>query len=313
VAPSWPKVVAVVGPTASGKSALALALAQRLGAEILNADAFQLYRGMDIGTAKPTAAERSRVRHHLLDLLDVTEEASVAEYQSWGRSVLRDLGVRDVPAVVVGGSGLYLRALLDDMHFPGSDKAVRARWDRRMELEGPAALHAVLAARDPEAAQHILPTNGRRIVRALEVGEITGKPFPAVLAPDGPPCVPYLSVGLHWPRPALDDRITRRVDTMMAAGFEREVRTLAQHGLRTGRTASRALGYQQLLDVIDGRCTLPEATDQIIARTRALARRQERWFRRDPRTQWLDGAVSPSSTASKVEGLLTQAASSLGP
>ena len=313
VAQAWPTVVAVVGPTASGKSEVALELAQRLGAEIVNADAFQLYRGMDIGTAKPSAADRARVRHHLLDRLDVTEDANVAEYQSWARAALRELASRAVPAIVVGGSGLYLRALLDDLQFPGSDPEVRGRWEERLGRYGAQALHAELGRRDPQAAAHILPTNGRRIVRALEVGELTGRPFPAVLPAAGPPCVPHLSIGLGWERPDLDARIERRVHAMIAAGLEQEVRVLLDAGLRRARTARRALGYEQMIGFIDGPATLEEATEATVASTRTFARRQERWFRRDPRTIWLDGSVSPSSTASKVEGLLAQAASSLAP
>jgi tRNA dimethylallyltransferase len=313
MASPWPPVVAVVGPTASGKTRLALELAGLLAGEIVNADAFQLYRGMDIGTAKPSAAERARVPHHLLDLCDVTDDTSAAEYQQWGRASLRELAARGVPAVVVGGSGLYLRALLDDLHFPGSDPAVRARWQHRLDLEGPAALHTVLAERDPVAAAHILPSNGRRIVRALEVGELTGRPFPAVLPPAGPACVPHVSVGLSWPRPDLDHRIERRVHAMLVAGLEEEVRTLADLGLREGRTARRALGYQQILDVIDGRTDREAALDAIVASTRSYARRQERWFHRDPRTLWFEGAQSALSTASKVAGLLSRPASSLSP
>jgi tRNA dimethylallyltransferase len=300
----WPLVVAVVGPTASGKSAVALEVAQRLGAEIINADAFQLYRGMDIGTAKPGAIERAQVRHHLLDVLEPGDEASVADYQSLGRAALVDLRDRDVPAVVVGGSGLYVRALLDDLRFPGSDPGLRARWEAELERMGPAGLHAELARRDPAAARAILPTNSRRIVRALEVIDLTGKPFPALLPVSGPPCVPHVSIGLQWDRPALDARIDRRVLDMMAAGFEDEVRGLLIRGLREARTARRALGYPQIIDLLDGRIGRQEAIDAIAAATRAFARRQERWFRRDPRSTWLPGPAAASSTAAEIVSVI---------
>lgn len=296
----WPQVVAVVGPTASGKSAVALEVARALGAEIVNADAFQLYRGMDIGTAKPGPDERAAVPHHLLDELDLRDDASVAAYQRHARSTLRQLHDRGVPAVVVGGSGLYVRALLDDLRFPGSDPVVRAHWESELERLGAPALHAVLDARDPAAAAAILPTNGRRIVRALEVGELTGEPFPAVLPTDGPPCVPHVSVGLQWSRPALDQRIDSRVAAMMAAGFVDEVRGLLALGLREARTARRALGYPQIIDLLDGRIGHDETVESISGATRSFARRQDRWFRRDPRTMWLPGEEAPSSTASRI-------------
>jgi tRNA dimethylallyltransferase len=307
----WPTVVAIVGPTASGKSALAMALAQRLGAEIVNADAFQVYRGMDIGTAKPSPAERRLVAHHLLDLLDVTEELSVAEYQRRGREVLAELARRGAPAVVVGGSGLYVRGLLDDLRFPGSDPAVRTRWEQRLAQVGPQALHAELATRDPRAAAHILPTNGRRIVRALEVIELTGEPFAAQLPVDGPPLVAHLSIGLEVDRATLDARIAERVEAMFAAGLVEEVRGLLARGLREGRTASRALGYPQVIDLIEHRIDETAARAAIVAATRAYARRQQRWFRRDPRTRWLAPA-DPSSTADRIADLLSGSGRTLG-
>jgi tRNA dimethylallyltransferase len=300
----WPVVVAVVGPTASGKSGVALALAERIGGEVVNADAYQVYRGMDIGTAKATPAERARIRHHLLDILDVTEELSVARYQRLGRAVLAELADRDVPAIVVGGSGLYLRALLDDLEFPGSDPAIRARWEAELAALGPQALHEVLAERDPQAAAHILPSNGRRIVRALEVGQMTGRGFPAQLPVDGPPLVPHLSIGLDLDRAELDARIARRTDRMLAEGLVAEVRGLLERGLREGRTASRALGYPQVIDLLEGRCTQAEAREAIVAATRAYARRQQRWFRRDPRTTWTDARASHDAVAAQVAARL---------
>ena len=300
----WPVVVAVVGPTASGKSGVALALAERIGAEVVNADAYQVYRGMDIGTAKATPAERARVRHHLLDILDVTEELSVARYQRLGRAVLAELAERDVPAIVVGGSGLYVRALLDDLEFPGSDPAIRAHWEAELAALGPQALHAILAERDPQAAAHILPTNGRRIVRALEVGQMTGRGFAAQLPVDGPPLVPHLSIGLDLDRAELDARIAQRTDHMLAEGLVAEVRGLLGYGLREGRTASRALGYPQVIDLLEARCTQVEAREAIVTATRAYARRQQRWFRRDPRTTWIDATASHDEIAERVAAMV---------
>ena len=227
---AWPPVVVIVGPTAAGKSEVAIEVARLLGGEIVNADAFQVYRGMDIGTAKVRPADRRGIAHHLLDILDVTQELSVAQYQEAGREVLLRLGSRSVPAVVVGGSGLYVRALLDDLRFPGSDPAIRRRWEARLAELGPDQLHAILAERDPEAAAHILPTNGRRIVRALEVGELTGEPFTAQLPAAGPPLVPHVSVGLDLPRDLLDERIRARVGRMFEAGLVEEVRALLTAG-----------------------------------------------------------------------------------
>jgi tRNA dimethylallyltransferase len=308
----WPAVVAIVGPTASGKSELAMAVARLTGAEVVNADAYQVYRGMDIGTAKPTAAQRRAVRHHLVDVLEVTEELTVADYQQRGRAVLHDLAARGVPAVVVGGSGLYVRGLLDDLRFPGSDAAIRARWEQRLDQVGAVALHVELAGRDPVAAAHILPTNGRRIVRALEVIELTGEPFVAQLPVDGPTLVPHLSVGCGMERVTLDERIAARVEAMFAAGLVAEVRHLLTLGLRRGRTAARALGYPQVVALLDGQLDEPTARAAIVAATRAYARRQQRWFRRDPRTTWVDATAEPSSTAGRIAAALAQHATTLG-
>jgi tRNA dimethylallyltransferase len=310
---SWPPVVVVVGPTAAGKSVVAIELARRLSAEVVNADAFQVYRGMDIGTAKVTPSERQGIAHHLLDIRDVSQELGVAQYQQVGREVLAEMAQRGVPAVVVGGSGLYVRALLDDLRFPGSDPVIRARWESRLAETGPEQLHAVLADRDPGAAAHILPTNGRRIVRALEVGELTGEPFTARLPPDGPPLVPHVSVGLDLARGDLDERIRLRVAQMFAQGLIEEVRHLLSLGLRDGRTASRALGYPQVIDLLDGRFDRAEAQDAIVVGTRRFARRQQRWFHRDPRTLWLDATAPPSSTASSIVALLDGRARRLDP
>lgn len=306
-------VIVLVGPTASGKTAVAIEVAGLIGAEIVNADAYQVYRGMDIGTAKPTREERAGIRHHLLDILDVRQDMSVAEYQRWGRDVLRDLRARGVPAVVVGGSGLYVRGLVDDLQFPGSDPQIRAAWEARLAEMGAPALHAVLRRRDPQAADHILATNGRRIVRALEVGEITGASFTAQLPLSGPPLIDHVSVGIDVPRESLDSRISRRVDDMFAAGFVEEVRELLDHhGLRDARTAGRALGYAQVTALVEGASTLAAAREDIVQATRRYARRQQRWFSRDPRTTWVQPGESPLSTARQIVALWEASTRTLG-
>ncbi len=279
-------VVAVVGPTASGKTALAVEVALALGREIVNADAFQLYRGMDVGTAKPTHAERRGVPHHLLDVLDVTQEATVAGYQQAATAALADVAARGRQAVLVGGSGLYVRAVLDGLELPPTDPAVRARLEGELAAGGPGALHARLAAVDPAAAAAILASNGRRIVRALEVVELTGHPFRATL-PDGAYAMPAVQVGLDVPRDVLAARLAERVDRMWRGGLVDEVRALEDRGLRLGRTASRALGYAQVLRMLDGELTESEARAETVAATRRYARRQESWFRRDNRVHWL--------------------------
>lgn len=299
-ASEWPTVLAIVGPTAVGKSAVAVEVARAMGAEVVNADAFQVYRGMDIGTAKIPVDQRQGVPHHLLDILGITEELSAAEFQRRGREVLHDLFQRGRAAVVVGGSGLYVRALLDDLRFPGSDPEIRRRWEERLAEIGPEGLHAVLAEVDPPAAAAILPTNGRRIVRALEVVELTGEGFTAILPADGPVLVPHTSIGLDLPRPILDQRIARRVDQMFADGLVAEVHGLLDRGLRDGRTASRALGYPQVIALIEGRLTQDEARAEIVAATRRYARRQQRWFHRDPRTTWIDARSGLPSTVSAI-------------
>ena len=288
------QVIAVVGATATGKSGLGIALARALGGEVVNADSMQLYAGMDIGTAKEPEGARQGVPHHLLDIWPVTQAANVADYQKLARAAIDDITARDRVPVLVGGSGLYVRAALDDLHFPGTDTATRARLTAELAAAGPAALHARLATLDPDAAAAILPGNGRRIVRALEVIEISGRPFTATMpAYESTGRVrPAAQIGLTLPRPELDLRIAARVDRMWQAGFEAEVRRLAARGLREGPTASRALGYQQLLRHLDGECTLDDARAETIKATKRFARRQESWFRRDPRVHWLDAAAA---------------------
>ncbi|MEV5509355.1 tRNA (adenosine(37)-N6)-dimethylallyltransferase MiaA [Streptomyces orinoci] len=286
-----PRVIAVVGPTAAGKSDLGVALAQRLGGEVVNADSMQLYRGMDIGTAKLTPQERQGVPHHLLDVWDVTETASVAEYQRLARAEIDRLLAEGRTPVLVGGSGLYIKGAIDALEFPGTDPAVRARLEAELAERGPGALHARLAAADPEAGRAILPGNGRRIVRALEVIELTGRPFTANL-PGETPVYDAVQIGVDVARPELDERITTRVDRMWADGLVEEVRTLERAGLRKGRTASRALGYQQVLAFLAGECTEQEAREETVRATKRFARRQDSWFRRDSRVHWLDGSAA---------------------
>lgn len=278
--------MAVVGPTASGKSDLGVALALELGGEVVNADSMQLYRGMDVGTAKLTRAERREVPHHLLDVWDVTETASVADYQERGRAVVDALRASGRTPVLVGGSGLYVRAVLDDLEFPGTDPEVRARLEAELDDVGSGGLHARLAELDPDAAAAILPSNGRRVVRALEVVEITGGPFTATL-PEHRDVYPSVQVGLDVPRPELDRRIDVRVERMWAGGLVDEVRALLEVGLREGRTASRALGYAQVIRFLDGEWTEEQALEDTQRATRRFARRQDTWFRRDDRVVWL--------------------------
>ncbi|WP_338673335.1 tRNA (adenosine(37)-N6)-dimethylallyltransferase MiaA [Streptomyces sp. SCSIO 30461] len=286
-----PRVIAVVGPTAAGKSDLGVHLAQRLGGEVINADSMQLYRGMDIGTAKLTLAERDGVPHRLLDIWEVTETASVAEYQKLARAEIDRLLADGRTPVLVGGSGLYVRGTIDALEFPGTDPVVRARLEAELEERGPGVLHARLAAADPDAARAILPGNGRRIVRALEVIEITGKPFTANL-PRHESVYDTVQIGVDVARPELDERITLRVDRMWDAGLVDEVRALETRGLREGLTASRALGYQQVLAALTGECTDDEARAETVRATKRFARRQDSWFRRDPRVNWLSGAAA---------------------
>lgn len=280
-------IVAVVGATASGKSDLALDLAQRLGGEIVNTDAMQVYRGMDIGTAKLPVAERRGIPHHLLDLLDVTEPATVAEFQRWARDVIADCRGRGAVPVLVGGSALYTRAILDEFEFPGTDPEVRARYDAALAELGPEALHRQLADLDPDAAAGIIASNGRRIVRALEVIEITGRPFVATLPSPTYADPATVQIGVDIDRPTLDARIAARVARMWEQGLVDEVRALAERGLREGLTANRALGYRQVLAFLDGEITEAEAKEQTVTGTRRFARRQDSWFRKDERITWV--------------------------
>lgn len=302
-------VVAVVGPTATGKSDLGLELALALGGEVVNADALQLYRGMDVGTAKLRPDERRGVPHHLLDVLDPAEDATVADYQAQARAALADVDARGRRAVAVGGSGLYVRALLDHMEFPGTDADVRAALEERVEREGSRRLHAELAAVDPVAAEGIGPRNARRVVRALEVIALTGRPYSSSL-PQHVYEVPSVQIGLDCDRAVLDERIARRTDRMWAEGLVDEVRALLDHGI--GRTAARAVGYAQVIDALRGGCTLEEARAATTAGTRRLARKQMGWFGRDPRVHWLD-ARDPDLVARALDLVARADAGTLDP
>ncbi|HUD77364.1 MAG TPA: tRNA (adenosine(37)-N6)-dimethylallyltransferase MiaA [Streptosporangiaceae bacterium] len=289
-------VIAVVGPTAAGKSELSLTLSRTLGGEVVNADSMQLYQGMDIGTAKLTTAERGGIRHHLLDVWPVTKAASVSEYQQLARRAIDDIRSRGRTPILVGGSGLYIRAAIDNLEFPGTDPVLRASLEEELGRLGPAVLHARLEAADPVAAAAILPGNGRRIVRALEVIGLSGRPFSATL-PDYESVYPVVQLGVAMPRPELDQRIADRVSRMWQLGLVDEVRALEGAGLREGRTASRALGYAQVLRFLAGEWTEDEAAAQTILATRRFVRRQESWFRRDPRIRWIEAGPALAQQA----------------
>lgn len=291
-----PAIIAIVGPTATGKSDLALDLGDQMGGpsavEIVNVDAFQFYRGMDIGTAKLRADERRGFAHHQLDVIEVTEDASVATYQARARADIADIHARGKRCIVVGGSGLYVRALLDQMDFPGTDPLVRAAFEARAEEEGTRPLYDELASLDPTAAAAILPQNTRRIVRALEVIQITGAPYSANL-PRQEYFSPTIQIGIDCAREVLDERAAVRVARMWDAGLLAEVAALAGPDLAgLGRTAERAVGYSEVLAFFRGELTEQEAKDSVIAATRRLARKQMGWFGRDPRINWVHAGSS---------------------
>jgi len=284
--------IVLVGPTAAGKSGLAAALVRRYNAEgrraeVVNADSMLVYRGMDIGTAKPSEAERAEIRHHMVDLLEVGETATVAEFQQLARAAIRDCRARFVIPIVVGGSALYVRAIVDDFEFPGTNPAVRARLEQELAAQGAERLHQRLSDADPVAAARILPGNSRRVIRALEVIELTGRSFSGVLPEHRYRLPDVVQIGVAVDRSTLDDRIADRVHAMWAAGFVEEVRHLAAAGLRESLTASRALGYRQVLRYLDGEISEAQAREQTIIATRKFARRQESWFRKDGRITWL--------------------------
>ena len=281
-------IVALVGATASGKTGLSLDLAERLGGEIVNTDAMQVYRGMDIGTATLPPAERRGIAHHLLDILDVTEPATVAQFQVWARAAIDEVRERGGTPVLVGGSALYTRAIIDRFDFPGTDESLRRELEAELERVGSHALHQRLVGVDPTAAARIIPDNGRRVVRALEVIALTGRPYSASL-----PVLEYadpltIQIGVDIDRPTLDERISQRVDAMFEGGFVAEVEALLARGLAQGRTAQRAIGYREVVGFLAGDRTLAEATDQTKAATRRFSRRQDGWFRKDERIVWID-------------------------
>jgi tRNA dimethylallyltransferase len=281
--------IAIIGPTGTGKSALALAVAERVGGEIVNADAMQLYRGMDIGTAKLPASERRGIPHHQLDVLDVTQTATVARYQQAAVADIEAIAARGAVPVVVGGSMMYIQSLLDEWSFPATDPHVRAKWEARLAEAGVAGLHAELARVDASAASSILPTDGRRIVRALEVVELTGRPFAASAPVIGRPRWDTAIIGLDWDTALLDERLVQRTDKMFTDGLVGEVRSLLDTGLRDGVTASRALGYAQVVADLDDGGDGTAAREPTFFGTRRYVRRQRSWFRRDHRIEWLDG------------------------
>jgi tRNA dimethylallyltransferase len=288
--PGRPRPIAVVGPTATGKSDLGLDLAQALDGEIVNIDAMQQYRGMDIGTAKLPIAERRGIPHHQLDVLDVTETATVARYQEAATADVERILASGRAPIVVGGSMMYVQSLLDDWQFPATDPEVRAKWEAVLADGGVAAVHEALRRADPAAAETILPTDGRRMVRALEVVELTGLPFAASQPTVGDPRWGTLILGVDRDTTALDERIAKRTDLMFELGLVDEVRALVDRGLREGVTAPRAIGYAQVLAYLEGEYDLDHARERTFIGTRRYVRRQRSWFRRDHRIHWLDGA-----------------------
>lgn len=304
--------LAIIGPTGTGKSQLALdvaeALSPQISAEVVNADAMQLYRGMDIGTAKLPVDARRGIPHHQLDVLDVTETATVARYQSDAAADIEAIAARGALPIIVGGSMLYIQSLLDDWSFPATDPAVRARWERRLAEIGVGELHAELARRDPAAAASILPTDARRTVRALEVVELTGQPFAASAPQIGAPRWDTAIIGLDCDTTILDERLARRTDVMFDQGLVGEVTALLEKGLRDGVTASRALGYAQVIAALDaggGPDRLRDAREQTFVGTRRYVRRQRSWFRRDHRVQWIDvGSAHQADRAAVIDAAL---------
>ena len=284
------KVIALVGPTAVGKTALSLDLAVELSAEIINADAMQIYKGMDIGTAKLPLSQRRGVIHHQIDVLDPIDEANVSQYQKQTREIIRELLDRKVQPILVGGSGLYVNSVLEDLEFPGTSLELRAKYEELLEEKGVEHLFEMLEEIDPLAAENILPNNARKIVRALEVNELTGKRFNAKL-PEPSPIFPDVRIALDMPRNLLDKRITERVHQMFADGFIDEVQKIEEN-LTKGKTALRALGYSQVLSYLAGEIQKEEAITLTINATKKFARRQLSWFRRDPLIHWLDATSS---------------------
>lgn len=285
-------VVVIVGATAVGKSQLGLQLADKLDTEIINADSMQLYRGMDIGTAKLHLSERAGITHHLIDTLDVTEISNVSMYQQQAREIARKLRAQNKAPLVVGGSGLYVTALLDDLNFPETDFQLRAQLEEELINLGPGVLHQRLQSLDPVSADRIDPANGRRIVRALEVIELTGEPFASSLPKSNPALEPDLRIALIRDRVELDARIEHRVHLMWESGFVAEVEQLLELGLADGVTARKALGYAQIIEALNGDISMSTAKTETMRLTKRYARKQESWFRRDFKMQWLQASRS---------------------
>jgi tRNA dimethylallyltransferase len=294
-------LIFIVGATATGKSDLAIKVAQKLQGEVINADSMQLYKGMDIGTAKLSKNERQGIEHHLIDILEVTEDSSAAQYQALARAKIDELLLKGIPTIVVGGTGLYVKSILDDLNFPDTNEEVRARLQRECESIGALALHAKLAKLDPAAAAAIPAQNSRRVIRALEVIELTGRPFTANLPRQGSSRYPDAKqFGLVMDREKLSDVISNRVEQMWEKGFVAEVRELLAKGLREGKTARAALGYSQIIRFLDGELSKIEAQEDTKRATRQYSRRQETWFSKDNRITWLKG-----STEERLEKILS--------
>ena len=291
------KVIAIVGPTAVGTTALSLEIAEKFSAEIINADAMQIYKGMDIGTAKLPLSQRRGIVHHQIDVLDPSEEANVSQYQKQSREIINNLLSKNVQPILVGGSGLYVNSVLEDLEFPGTNLEVRAKYEEILDEKGVEALFQMLKETDPKAAENILPNNARKIVRALEVNEITGKAFNAKL-PVPSPIFSDVRIALDMPRDLLDQRIIDRVHQMFEDGFVDEVKSIEKN-IRLGKTAFRALGYSQVLSLLSGEISEDEAITLTINATKKFARRQLSWFRRDPLIHWLD-ATSPDLFAQSL-------------
>lgn len=281
-------LIIICGPTATGKSDLAIEVAEKFDGEIINADSMQLYQGMDIGTAKLSEVERRGIPHHLLDILKVNQDASVAAYQELARNTIEDIQARNKVAIVVGGTGLYIKSIIDEMNFPETDPAIRIKLENEAESLGTAELYSRLRVVDPEAAAAIEPANVRRIIRALEVIEVTGKPYSANLPSDVSLRFPdAIHIGLAMERTTLAPRIEARVHRMFEQGLTGEVEKLMGEGLLEGTTAQRAIGYAQVISLIQGQIRVDEAIEETIVATRQYVRRQETWFKRDQRIQWI--------------------------
>ncbi len=294
-------VISIVGPTASGKTKLSLQLAQDLDAEIVNLDAYQIYRGMDIGTAKPSVAERQGIAHHLIDVVEIEHEANVAEFQQWARKAIADINARNRVAICVGGSGLYVRAVFEAMEFPGTDPQLRAKYEDLLSEIGGDALYEKLSAIAPDVAQQILPGNTRRVVRALEVIELTGT-FNATL-PDADPVIDALRIGLDVDRPVIAQRISQRVTSMFDAGWREETVMLSERGLFQTRTAAKALGYHEVAQLISGEKSYEQVHEEIAAATYKFSKKQMQWFKRDSLVNWLP--YDEKHLASRVRELLS--------